>query len=162
MLKVTKFGGSSVAGPAQFKKVKAILDSDPDRKVVIVSACGKRFSKDHKLTDLLYLCHAHLEYGVSCDDISSQIEERFSEISKSLSLNPEIEEEAKHCLRSLSSKMSKEWLVSRGEYFTAKMMSEYLGFHFVDAADCIFFSSDGELDKMRTDSAIRSAYEKYG
>lgn len=162
MLKVTKFGGSSVAGPAQFKKVKAILDSDPDRKVVIVSACGKRFSKDHKLTDLLYLCHAHLEYGVSCDDISSQIEERFSEISRSLSLNPEIEEEAKHCLRSLSPKMSKEWLVSRGEYFTAKMMSEYLGFHFVDAADCIFFSSDGELDTMRTDSAIRSAYEKYG
>ncbi len=162
MLKVTKFGGSSVAGPAQFKKVKAILDSDPDRKVVIVSACGKRFSKDHKLTDLLYLCHAHLEYGVSCDDISSQIEERFSEISRSLSLNPEIEEEAKHCLRSLSSKISKEWLVSRGEYFTAKMMSEYLGFHFVDAANCIFFSSDGELDKMRTDSAIRSAYEKYG
>ncbi|MDO5138539.1 MAG: aspartate kinase, partial [Oscillospiraceae bacterium] len=77
MLKVAKFGGSSVAGAAQFEKVRAIIGSDPDRKVVVVSACGKRFERDHKLTDLLYLCHAHLEYGVSFDDIALQIEERF-------------------------------------------------------------------------------------
>ena len=64
MLKVAKFGGSSVAGAAQFEKVGSIIGSDPDRKVVVVSACGKRFEKDHKLTDLLYLCHAHMEYGV--------------------------------------------------------------------------------------------------
>ena len=60
MVKVAKFGGSSVAGAEQFQKVKAIVEADPARKVVVVSAAGKRSSGDHKLTDLLYLCHAHL------------------------------------------------------------------------------------------------------
>ena len=55
MLKVVKFGGSSVAGADQFQKVKNIVLSDPARRVVVVSAAGKRSSDDHKLTDLLYL-----------------------------------------------------------------------------------------------------------
>ena len=60
MLKVVKFGGSSMADARQFAKVKAIVESDPSRQVVVVSASGKRFKEDHKLTDLLYLCHAHI------------------------------------------------------------------------------------------------------
>ena len=64
MLKITKFGGSSVADSTQFKKVKSIIESDPARKFVIVSASGKRNPKDNKITDLLYLCHAHIEYHV--------------------------------------------------------------------------------------------------
>ncbi|MDY2720044.1 MAG: aspartate kinase, partial [Candidatus Faecousia sp.] len=67
MLKVVKFGGSSMADAVQYQKVRAIVRSDEARRVVVVSAAGKRFSEDHKLTDLLYLCHAHLKYGVSCD-----------------------------------------------------------------------------------------------
>ena len=55
MLKVAKFGGSSVAGAEQFKKVKAIVEADPARRIVVSSAAGKRDSSDHKLTDLLYL-----------------------------------------------------------------------------------------------------------
>ena len=73
MLKVAKFGGSSVASAAQFKKVRDIVLSDPSRKLIVVSAAGKRDSKDHKITDLLYLCHAHLTYGVPCDDIFDRI-----------------------------------------------------------------------------------------
>ena len=69
MLKVLKFGGSSMADAHQFAKVKAIVDSDPSRRVVVVSAAGKRSRDDHKLTDLLYLCYAHLQYGVSCDAV---------------------------------------------------------------------------------------------
>ena len=69
MLKVLKFGGSSMADAVQFAKVKAIVDADPMRVAVVVSAAGKRYKDDHKVTDLLYLCHAHLKYGVSCDGI---------------------------------------------------------------------------------------------
>ena len=69
MLKVCKFGGSSVAGEEQFRKVRDIVLSDDSRRVVVISAAGKRTSDDHKLTDLLYLCHAHLQYGVSCWDL---------------------------------------------------------------------------------------------
>ena len=92
-VKVAKFGGSSVAGPEQFKKVKAIIDSDPERRVVVASAAGKRSSDDHKLTDLLYLIHAHLTYGVSCDDILHTIEQRFLEIRDSLGLSYEMEKD---------------------------------------------------------------------
>ena len=66
MLKVAKFGGSSMADAGQYRKVRDILLADPERRVVIVSAAGKRSSDDHKLTDLLYLCHAHTQYGVAC------------------------------------------------------------------------------------------------
>ena len=62
-MKVVKFGGSSMADAGQYRKVRDILMADPARKVVVVSAAGKRFSGDHKLTDLLYLCHAHVQYG---------------------------------------------------------------------------------------------------
>ncbi len=64
MIKVAKFGGSSVADAEQFRKVRNIVQSDPSRRIVVVSAAGKRNSADHKMTDLLYLCHAHVTYGV--------------------------------------------------------------------------------------------------
>ena len=52
-VKVSKFGGSSLADAAQFRKVKAILTSDPDRRIAVPSAPGKRASTDVKVTDLL-------------------------------------------------------------------------------------------------------------
>ena len=67
MLKVTKFGGSSMADAGQYRKIRDIIQSDRGRRVVVVSAAGKRNKDDHKITDLLYLCHAHTQYGVDCD-----------------------------------------------------------------------------------------------
>ena len=78
MLKVLKFGGSSMADAVQFAKVKAIVEADPARRVVVVSAAGKRCKNDHKITDLLYLCHAHVQYGVSCDGVFEMIRERYT------------------------------------------------------------------------------------
>ncbi|MBQ5742904.1 MAG: aspartate kinase, partial [Clostridia bacterium] len=69
MLKVVKFGGSSLSSAEQFARVKAIVDADPARKVVVVSAPGKRFSGDTKVTDLLYICHAHVKYHAPFDDV---------------------------------------------------------------------------------------------
>ena len=72
-MKVLKFGGTSMADAGQYQKIKNIVEADPTRRVVVVSAPGKRFSGDYKVTDLLYLCHAHLKYGVSCDGIFDMI-----------------------------------------------------------------------------------------
>lgn len=52
-MKVAKFGGSSVASAEQIKKVAAIIKEDKDRKIVVVSAPGKRHKNDEKTTDLL-------------------------------------------------------------------------------------------------------------
>lgn len=161
MVKVAKFGGSSVAGAEQFKKVKAIVEADPARRLVVVSAAGKRNAGDHKLTDLLYLCHAHLTYGVSCEDILHTIEERFLEIRESLHLRYDVEAAFAALRAGLTKDSSVDSLVSRGEYFTARLMAEYLGYAFVDAASCIFFGFDGQIDREKTDAAIAAALAEH-
>ena len=162
MVKASKFGGSSVAGAKQFEKVKNIVLSDPERRVVVSSAAGKRTKDDHKLTDLLYLCHAHLTYGVSCDDILDTIQQRFVEIRDELGLQYNVEADFATLRGSLSRDTPVDFLVSRGEYFTSRLLAEYLGFAFVDAFDCVFFGFDGQIDTEKTYAAIRGAYEQYG
>ena len=129
MLKTVKFGGSSVAGADQFRKVKAIVESDPARRIVVISAAGKRFSNDHKLTDLLYLCHAHLQYGVSCDEIFADIKNRFLSIRDELGLSLDIGSELDALRARLNKDFSVDELVSRGEYDIERMantlLSEY-------------------------------------
>ena len=134
MLKVTKFGGSSMADAGQYRKVKEIVLSDPARKVVVVSAAGKRYSADHKITDLLYLCHAHTQYGVNCSPIFDMITSRYLEIRDKLKVDLDLESEfAELKARLDAKKVSQDELVSRGEYFSAKLMAAFLGFKFVES-----------------------------
>ncbi len=161
MLKTAKFGGSSVASAEQFRKVKDIINADPSRRIVISSAAGKRSGSDHKLTDLLYLCHAHITYGVGCEDILDTIESRFVEIRDALTLSYDVEKDFEALRAGLNKDTPIDFLVSRGEYFTSRLLAEYLGYEFIDAFDCIFFGFDGQIDTVRTYSAIKTALDKY-
>lgn len=161
MLKTAKFGGSSVASAEQFRKVKDIINADPSRRIVISSAAGKRSGSDHKLTDLLYLCHAHLTYGVGCEDILDTIESRFVEIRDALTLSYDVEKDFEALRTGLNKDTPVDFLVSRGEYFTSRLLAEYLGYEFIDAFDCIFFGFDGQIDTARTYSEIKAALDKY-
>lgn len=161
MLKTAKFGGSSVASAEQFRKVKDIINADPSRRIVISSAAGKRSGSDHKLTDLLYLCHAHLTYGVGCEDILDTIESRFVEIRDALTLSYDVEKDFEALRAGLNKDTPVDFLVSRGEYFTSRLLAEYLGYEFIDAFNCIFFGFDGQIDTARTYSAIKAALDKY-
>ena len=151
MLKVTKFGGSSMADANQYRKVRDIVLADPERKVVIVSAAGKRYSDDHKLTDLLYLCHAHTKYGVACDPIFDMITSRYIEIRDTLGLQVDLENDFAELKKRLDAKeVTEDELASRGEYYSAKLMAAFLDFDFVDAADWIKFALDGTVDKKES------------
>ena len=157
MLKVTKFGGSSMADAGQYRKVRDILLSDPSRRVVIVSAAGKRDSSDHKITDLLYLCHSHVKYGVDCDRIFKMIASRYVGIRNELGLALAIEPELEALKKAVDAKqVSREELVSRGEYFSAKLMAAYLGFQFIDAADWVKFNMDGTVNQEASYEELRS------
>ena len=161
MIKVAKFGGSSVASAEQFKKVKQIVKSDVGRRFVVVSAAGKRFPGDNKITDLLLLVNAHIEYHVDCTQLLADIEARFVEIAEELGLSYPIAkkfEEFSSCIKSLSP----EYIVSRGEWFTGQLMAEYLGLPFVDAADVIIFHHDGSVDVERTATAVREVVQREG
>ena len=156
MLKVTKFGGSSMADAGQYKKVRDIVTADPERRVVVVSAAGKRFSKDHKITDLLYLCHAHTQYGVACDPVFEMITSRYIEIREKLGIQLDLESEFAELKARLDAKrVSQDEMASRGEYFSAKLMAAYLGFDFVDAAEWVFFTIDGKVDTEKTYAALK-------
>lgn len=159
---VTKFGGSSLADSAQFQKVKAIIDANPARRVVVVSAPGKRFSGDNKITDLLYTLDSHLKYGVPDEGIWDAIAARYIEIRNTLSLDIDIESELREFAATLSKNTEQSYLVSRGEYFCARLMSAYLGFGFVDAADVMRFSFDGKLDVEASEVLVREAFDGYG
>ena len=155
-MRVVKFGGSSMADAGQYRKVRDILLADPERRVVIVSAAGKRFSGDHKLTDLLYLCYSHVKYGVDCSLIFDMIKSRYLGIQNALGLDIDLEPELNELKAKVTSKqVTREELVSRGEYFSAKLMAAYLGFRFIDAADWVKFNMDGTVNQEASYAALQ-------
>lgn len=163
MLKVTKFGGSSMADAGQYRKVRDIIMSDPARRIVVVSAAGKRDKNDHKITDLLYLCYAHTQYGVDCSGIFEMITSRYLEIRDELGLKVPLEEEFEELKARLDTKkVTQDELVSRGEYFSAKLLAAYLGFTFVDSADWVTFNLDGTVDQETGYNVFRAVAAGHG
>ena len=152
---VTKFGGSSLADASQFKKVKNIVLADKKRKYVVPSAPGKRNSKDKKITDLLYLCQAHVETGIALDDVFKYVRDRYTEIVKDIGLDYNIEKHLDIVKKDLEAGASKEYAASRGEYLNGLILAEYLGYEFVDAKRVMIFDEDGTLDGEATDKALK-------
>lgn len=157
MLKVLKFGGSSMADANQFEKIRQIVKSDPSRRVVVVSAPGRRSKDDHKVTDLLYLCHAHLKYGVSCEHIFALIRERYEGIKRDCGLDTDLASDFDKLWEKMQKGISQDELVSRGEYFAARLMADYLGFDFLDAELWLKFKFDGSIDQEASYEALQRA-----
>ena len=157
MLKVTKFGGSSMADAGQYRKIREILLADPSRRVVVVSAAGKRNKSDHKITDLLYLCHAHTQYGVDCTGVFEMITSRYLQIRDELGIHLDLETEFAALKQRLNAKaVTQDELASRGEYFSARLMAAYLDFKFIDAGDWVKFRLDGTVDQEASYDALRN------
>ncbi len=153
MLKITKFGGSSTANADQFRKIKSIIEADNTRRYVCVSAAGRRFAEDNKVTDLLCLVVAHRDYHVDCTDLLEDIKSRFVSIKQELGLKYPVEEKFDTIANNLEND-SREYIISRGEWMTAHLMAEYLGYEYLDAADAIRFHHDGTLNVEETNKLI--------
>ena len=160
---VTKFGGSSMADAGQYRKIRDIILANPERRVAVVSAAGRRNKADHKITDLLYLCYAHTQYGVDCSGIFDMIASRYMEIRDELGIELDLESEFAALKKRLDAKsVSQDELVSRGEYFSAKLMAAFLGFQFIDSADWVKFNFDASVDLEATYAALRECYQGSG
>lgn len=154
--KVAKFGGSSLSDSRQFIKVKNIVqDKEDGRNLVVVSAPGKRFKGDIKITDLLI---GYFE----CDDLNEKenilnvIRARFYKISQDLSLGSHVLETIDQCMEEISKSKHLDFVLSRGEYLSAILTASYLDFQFIDAQNLIFFSEDGKIDKNKTYQSIQT------
>ena len=164
--KVVKFGGSSLADANQFKKVAGIIKAEPSRKYVVPSAPGKRFSKDTKVTDMLYACYDAAARGADFTEMFEAIVARYTDIIKDLGLGIEMEgrlmKEFSTIRMSFLARAGRDYAASRGEYLNGIILAEYLGFEFVDAADVIFFGEDGKLKLKETCNAVRERLEELG
>ena len=154
---VAKFGGTSVADAAQFRKIKEIVEANPERRFIVVSAPGKRFPDDIKVTDLLLNCYEKARAGESFDAEFEQIRQRFREIIDGLKMDFPLDSELETPRQSLRTEPMKDYTASRGEYLTARIMSKYLGFTFVDPAWCICFDENGQLNAPMTSRTMRAS-----
>ena len=153
-IKVAKFGGSSVADAAQLRKVRAIVQGDSQRKVVVVSAPGKRTPADAKITDLLYKCHEYLGDTATFAHTFETIADRYRGIVRDLGLPIDIETDLVAVREGMTRSTAPDYAASRGEYLNAKIVANLLNREFVDAADVIRFDSNGRLQTEETVAAV--------
>lgn len=159
MKKVVKFGGSSLASAEQFRKVGDIIHADEARRYVVPSAPGKRFNEDIKVTDMLYSCYAEAEKGRDFKESLSAIKDRYNEIIKGLNLELSLDEEFNIIESSFKDRAGKNYAASRGEYLNGIVMANYLGYEFIDAAEVIFFNSDGTFNANYTNEILSKRLE---
>lgn len=160
MIKVVKFGGSSLASATQFAKVGNIIKADPERKFVVPSAPGKRNSKDTKVTDMLYACYDLAEAEKDFSKELKKIKERYEAIINGLHLTLSLDDEFETIEENFKKKAGSQYAASRGEYLNGIIMANYLGYDFVDSAEVIIFNEDGSFDADTTDKLLGERLSK--
>lgn len=159
---VCKFGGTSLANVHNIKKVCEIINADPRRSIIVVSAPGKRSHDDTKITDILFDIYYRKEAGESFDEMYQVFAERFRDIAKAFKLSEglfgEIEDKLTEFYGELREKNA-DFITSTGEYFMAQVMAAILGFEFVDLdkTHVIAFDKHGNVDLQHS----AKAYEQY-
>ena len=154
MAKVVKFGGSSLASAEQFQKVGSIIRADEERRFVVPSAPGKRYSKDTKVTDMLYACYALAEEGGDFKTELKLIKDRYQEIIDGLRLELSLDDEFEVIEKNFKDKAGSNYAASRGEYLNGIIMAHYLGYEFIDAAQVIYFDENGDFDPDYTNKIL--------
>ncbi len=161
-VKVVKFGGSSLADANQFIKVANIIKADKSRKYVVPSAPGKRDSKDTKVTDMLYACYDMAVRGGDFLPMFMQIKQRYTDIIDGLKLGMSLDGEFETIKHSFMARAGRDYAASRGEYLNGKILAEYIGFTFVDAAEVIYFNDDGKLNLVQTCRIVKERLDRVG
>ena len=160
-IKVAKFGGSSVADGIQLTKTKQIITQDPDRRYIVVSAPGKRYESDNKITDILYLCKTHIEHNLPYDQLFQVVADRFMAVQINLGIKVDLFRYFDEIRENLKQNPSADYIASRGEYLNAVLVAAFLGYDFVDTKDLSKFDAKGKLMMPETDEAIRAELAKH-
>ena len=143
-------------------KIKEIIEADDEMRYVVVSAPGKRFSGDTKITDLLYLCKTHMDHNVPYDQLLQVIEDRYVAAAVSLGIDVDYEREFDIIKAAMADgTATADYLASRGEYLNAILVAKLLGYDFVDAFSMIRFNKKGKLDDAETDRLMSQELAKH-
>lgn len=155
MVKVTKFGGSSLASAEQFRKVADIILEDPARRYVVPSAPGKRFNEDIKVTDMLYSCYKAAVKGLDFEEKFEAIKARYDGIIQDLGIELSLDKEYSAIEAGFKGRAGRDYAASRGEYLNGIILAKFINYEFVDAADVVFFNEDGSFNAEMTNQAVR-------
>lgn len=155
MMKVDKFGGSSLADAGQLQKVKDIIQADKDRKYIVVSAPGKGVNNNHKVTDLLAMCHQLSDHDLNFNEVYKIIEDVYKNIVDDLGLAIDIDSILADVKEEITNGASYDFVISRGEFMSAQVLASFIGYDFVDAKDLIFFN-EGILDLEKSQENIKN------
>ncbi|NLW20300.1 MAG: aspartate kinase [Clostridiales bacterium] len=142
---VAKFGGSSLADSDVFRQVRGIIEDDPQRRFIVVSAPGKRHSRDAKITDMLMDCHRKAQIGQSFDVEFAGVYGRFRELATQLGMPGALDEPLGELRTAIQEGTTRDYIVSRGEYLCARLMAAWMNLPFVDARDVVRFNRHGRL-----------------
>ncbi len=140
-----------------FRRVADIMNGDSDRRFLVVSAPGKRFGNDSKVTDLLYAAHDALEAGGDFRAAFKKVRDRFSGIVREIGLAFKIDSVLDECEREIEAEKSRDFTASRGEYLSARIMAGLLNVPFIDARDTVRFFEDGRLNDKETFALVKEA-----
>ena len=143
-----KFGGTSVATAENIRKCKQIVENDKNRKIVVVSAPGKKNKNGKKVTDLLLECYKNRFEKEVFDCAFNDVRSAFYDIATLVDFPIEEELSALYA-QMVNSEANLDFVLSRGEYLNAKIISKYFGYEFLDASRFIRFKN-GELDLNAT------------
>lgn len=152
---VTKFGGSSLADSQQFKKVRDIVTAKPERRIVIPSAPGKRHENDHKVTDLLYMCHQLSSHGLHFEEVFQLIRDRYEGICHDLELDIPINDILDKVRENIVNGASRDYCASRGEYINGLILADFLKAEFIDATEIVRFNNKGIFDERKTEELLK-------
>ena len=153
---LAKFGGSSLADGRRFQAVRRILLQDPSRRGVVVSAPGRRFPGDEKLTDLLYGCYDRSVTGGDWESLFAAVRARFEEIRITCGIPVDLGGEFSRLSAGFAAgTVTRDEAASRGEYFSARLLAAYLGRQFLDSARWLRFTADGQVDAVRSYGLLR-------
>ena len=162
-IKVAKFGGSSVADGIQLTKTKEIIEHDPDRRYIVVSAPGKRYDGDNKITDLLYLCKTHMDHNLAYDQIFQVVIDRYMAVKLNLGIDIDLSVYFDEIRENLKKNPSADYVASEGRCTSenAILVAAFLGYDFVDTADLIKFDARGKIMMDETDRRLREALQQH-
>ena len=161
LLKVVKFGGTSLADAEHFKRVADIIKADPSRRYVVASAPGKRINDDEKVTDMLYNCYNMIRRHEDITDYYRKIVDRYTSIIAGLGIDFDITGELEYIKNAMMARSGRDFAASRGEYLNSLILAKYLGFDFIDAENVIFFNENSTFDEERTNLAMKEELSKH-
>ncbi|NCA67923.1 MAG: aspartate kinase, partial [Clostridia bacterium] len=153
-IKVCKFGGTSMASADTIRQVASIINSDETRKFIIVSAPGKRFADDIKITDQLYKCFAAVEQRGECELEFNAIKERFSSLARDLGVKTDYSALFEEIESDIKKSTKPDYAASTGEYLSALIFSEFTGYEFIDAEELVAFDENGVFNSEYTNDLV--------